>query len=154
VLDTVREGADDPEFCDARATWLTAALADRDAPALIVMHHPPFASGVTWMDPAQADWSEPIGRAIEAAPQVIGIVCGHVHRSIHRTWCGVPASTAPATAHQVALNLTTGAPPELSLEASGFQLHRWDGHDLVTYTASVEGFSKRFSSPLASGPGR
>lgn len=142
VLDTIREGSDDPEYCEARTAWLAANLPS-DQPTLIVMHHPPFACGIEWLEPADPGWSEPIGALIDRAPNVIGILCGHVHRGIHRTWHGVPTSTAPSTAHQVALDLSPDAPPSLSLEAPGFHLHRWDGRSLTTYAASLQGFSAR-----------
>jgi 3',5'-cyclic AMP phosphodiesterase CpdA len=152
VLDTVEEGSDDPEFCEARVAWLAAQLTD-DRPTVIAMHHPPFASGIGWLDPANPHWSDPIGDLIERAPNVVRLICGHVHRGIHRTWRGVPVSAAPSTAHQVALDLTPGASPLLSLEAPGLHLHRWDGRDLTTYAVAIPGFSDRFP-PNATGSAR
>ena len=151
VLDTVREGSDEPEFCEARLAWLRARLAD-PRPTVLAMHHPPFACGVGWVDAADPRWSEPFGDIIAGAPGIVRILCGHVHRAIFRNWRGVPISTAPASAYQVALSLSPDALPALSLEAPGFQLHRWDGRDLVTYGAAFAGFGERFdlaASPVA-----
>lgn len=144
VLDTVREGSDEPEYCAERLAWLAANLPS-DKPTLLAMHHPPFATGIDWLDAKDPDWSAPIGDLVAQASNVVRIVCGHVHRGIHRTWRGVPVSTAPSVAHQVALDLTPGAPPRFSFEAPGFQLHRWDGRDLTTYAVTIDGFSDRFA---------
>lgn len=137
VLDTVTEGSDEPSFCKTRAAWLAQMLATSDAPTIIALHHPPFPCGVTWLEPKEADWAELLARILGDAPQVIRLISGHVHRAIHTIWHGVPASTAPSTAHQVFLDLTPQSEPRLSHEAPGFQLHRWADKQLVTYTAST-----------------
>lgn len=142
VLDTLCEGSDDGSYCDERSAWLAEQL-DGGRPTVLVMHHPPFRSGIRWLDPIDIGWSDPIKRAIEDAPHVIRILCGHVHREIYGTWHGIPVSTCPSTAHQVALDLSPTAEAELSTEPPGFQLHHWNGSDLITHTASVEGFFKR-----------
>ena len=146
VLDTVLEGAGDPAFCEARAQWLRRELDRADRPVQIAIHHPPFRTGLSWLDPADAGWSDPIGLAVRGRAAVRRIVCGHVHRPIQRLWHGVMASTAPATAHQVFLDLTPGSPPLLSQEAPGFQLHHCDGEDFTTYTGAIPGFLDTFPS--------
>jgi 3',5'-cyclic AMP phosphodiesterase CpdA len=142
VLDTVKAGSNEPAFCAERLAWLREELSRSDEPALIAMHHPPFATGVDWVDAKNSRWSAELGSVLADAGCVRGIVCGHVHRSIHRVWQGIPVSTAPAVAPQVELQLAPGALPAFSLESPGFLLHRWDGEQLITYTASVDGFGK------------
>jgi 3',5'-cyclic-AMP phosphodiesterase len=144
ALDTLCEGSDEPELCVARLTWLRERLAD-PRPTLLVMHHPPFSCGVDWVDAAEPRWSEPLGELVARAPGLVRILCGHVHRAMFRSWRGVLASTAPSTAHQVPFAFAAGARPALSTEAPGFQLHRWDGRDLVTYGAAIPGFAERFA---------
>jgi 3',5'-cyclic AMP phosphodiesterase CpdA len=151
VLDTVQEGADDPDFCEARASWLSAEL-DTERPTIVAMHHPPFRSGVAWLDPANSEWSAPLASALQGRRHVVRILCGHVHRGVHATWEGIAASTAPSTAHQVDLDLRPDAPPRLTLEAPGFHLHHWDGRHLQTYTAAIPGFATRFSPTPSANP--
>jgi 3',5'-cyclic AMP phosphodiesterase CpdA len=51
ALDTLVEGSEDGALCEERLAWLDAALAaEPDRPALVFMHHPPFESGIWWMD--------------------------------------------------------------------------------------------------------
>ncbi len=109
------------------------------------MHHPPFATGVGWVDAKNRNWSAELGSVLANSGRVRGILCGHVHRSIQRIWHGFPVTTAPATAPQVALHLSARALPAFSHEPPGFLLHRWDGEQLTTYVASVDGFSQSFA---------
>ena len=144
VLDTVTPGSGDASFCEERARWLDRILGASTRPSLLVTHHPPFATGIGWMDPATLNWTGHLADAILGHPgQVIGIVSGHIHRAIHTRAFGVPASSCPSTAHQVALDfLEENA--LFSEEAPGFQLHRWEGGQLTTYTASFDRFLAHF----------
>jgi 3',5'-cyclic-AMP phosphodiesterase len=141
VLDTVQAGTAEPTFCAARVESLRHMLAGSREPALVAMHHPPFATGVDWVDARNSAWSGELGSILSGNACVRGIICGHVHRSLHRLWHGIPVSAAPAVAPQVALQLSPQAAPAFSLEPAGFLLHRWDGDQLITYTASVDGFA-------------
>src|SRR5215469_17559283 len=69
----------------------------------------------------------------------ICIVCGHLHRPIVRRFAGTVACTAPATAHQIALDL--GETPRLAtvMEPPGCLLHLWlgDSGGLVTHVSLI-----------------
>jgi 3',5'-cyclic-AMP phosphodiesterase len=145
VLDTVQAGSAEPTLCAARIEWLREALDRSKQPALIAMHHPPFATGVGWVDAKEPEWGAELGSILSSADCVRGIICGHVHRSLHRLWHGIPVSAAPAVAPQVNLQLSPRAAQAFSREPAGFLLHRWDGDQLITYTASVDGFAELFA---------
>ena len=50
-LDSTRAGESGAELDAERLAWLDAALsADHAGPTLLAMHHPPFRSGIDWMD--------------------------------------------------------------------------------------------------------
>jgi len=145
VLDTVTPRSDDPSFCATRANWLRRALSQSSLPVLLVMHHPPFETGIPWMDPASMEWTHLLGEAIRTSrSRIVGIVSGHIHRAIHTQVFGICASSCPSTAHQVALNFNAHS-ALLSLEPPGFQIHRWNGSSIITYTVSVERMSDVFS---------
>ena len=143
VLDTVRSGSAWPEFCAERLTWLKNQLEFSPEPGLIAIHHPPFPCGVAWLDGASSEWSSELATVLVASGRVRGIFCGHVHRAIHRLWHGIPVSTAPATAPQVYFDLSPTATSSFSLEPPAFQLHRWDGDTITTYTTITDGFDLR-----------
>lgn len=145
ALDTVREGSDDPEFCAERLAWLRHALNGAPASVLIAMHHPPFAIGMAFLNPADMSWSNELASVIRKSGKVKKIICGHFHRGIHRNWAGVSVSTAPSTAFQVAMNMTPNAAVRFSRESPGFHVHDWDGGEWTTYAASAAGFGDDFS---------
>ncbi len=104
-LDTLVPGQDGGELCDARLRWLADRLAEApDRPTVIVMHHPPFLTGVANLDDMGLAGAEELARLLARFPQVERILCGHLHRSIQVRWHGVLASVCPSTAHQVALD--------------------------------------------------
>jgi 3',5'-cyclic AMP phosphodiesterase CpdA len=143
VLDTVQSGSVGPAFCAERLVWLKSQLESSPDPILIAMHHPPFRCGVAWLDGATSEWSSELATVLVASGRVRGILCGHVHRAIHRQWHGISVSTAPATAPQVFLDLSPTATPCFSSEPPAFQLHRWDGETITTYTLTTDGFDQR-----------
>jgi hypothetical protein len=58
VLDTLEEGRHGGNFCETRAAWLSERLAEApERPTLIVLHHPPIESGLSWMtENPEAEW--------------------------------------------------------------------------------------------------
>ena len=106
VLDTVVPGEGGGLMCEARLQWLDARLGEAPArPTIVVMHHPPFKTGIAFMDALGLANAEALAAVIQRHSQVERIVCGHLHRPIQRRWAGTLVLTAPSTAHQVALTL-------------------------------------------------
>jgi 3',5'-cyclic AMP phosphodiesterase CpdA len=131
-LDTLHDGHHDGSFCETRMAWLRAVLqAAEDRPVVLAMHHPPFVSGVRWMDVMNLDWAAPLEQLVSGHPNVQAVLCGHVHRPIATRWGGTLARICPATTYQVALDLA-GPDPHLSADPPGIGLALWDGHRLVT----------------------
>jgi 3',5'-cyclic-AMP phosphodiesterase len=158
VLDTLEPGRHGGAFCEARVAWLRAQLArDTTTPTWIAMHHPPFESGITWLDSAAGEpWIRRFAGAVAGFPQVRGIVAGHLHRTIHTLWNGLSLSVCMSTAPAVALDLRPideNRPDGRELitdELPGFALHRWDGRSLTTHFECVgpHDVLARFDPPL------
>jgi 3',5'-cyclic AMP phosphodiesterase CpdA len=142
-LDTLRPGAVGGELCPARLDWLEARLAEAPArPTLLFMHHPPFATGLP-LDRYGFPGAEALGALLERQRQVRRIVCGHLHRAVHALWHGVPVSTAPATAHQIALELGA-ATSRIALEPPAIHLHTWQPETgVVTHLSPIGDFPVR-----------
>src|SRR5579862_63484 len=127
------------EMCEARLRWLDETLsAQPERPTLVFMHHPPFRTGINWMDGSGVRG----GRAMEAVVarhrNVVRVAAGHIHRPIHLAWAGTIASTAPSTCHQVALDLAGGDGFEFIMEPRAVQLHVLDpGYGLVSHLSYV-----------------
>jgi Icc protein len=139
ALDTLIPGETGGELCRERLSWLDHALAAApERPTLILMHHPPFVTGIGHMDRIGLAGIPRFAEIVARHPQVERILCGHLHRAIDRRFAGTVAGTAPSTAHQVALDLAPAAPLAFTFEPPGYQLHYWSEADgLVTHTALI-----------------
>ncbi len=139
ALDTSVTGHHHGEMCEERLRWLDSALGARpDAPTLIFMHHPPFRTGVQWMDASGLHGGRRMESIVARHPQVVRVACGHIHRPIHLSWAGTVASSAPSTCHQVTLDLNEGAGFGFIMEPRAIQLHVWDpGYGLVSHLSYV-----------------
>jgi Icc protein len=140
VIDTVMPGAPGGELCARRLQWLDRTLAAARRPTIIAQHHPPFATGLSVMD--RMTLADPAAEAAVVArhPHVERIICGHYHRTIHARFAGTIASVCPSTAHQLLLDLVPDADIRFTFEPSGFQLHLWNGSEVVSHTELVEHF--------------
>ena len=136
ALDTLDAGRHGGMLCPERLAWLDATLTARpEQPTAILMHHPPFATGITYMDGYALDNAAGLAAIVARHPHVERIICGHLHRAIDRRFAGTIASTAPSTAHQVRLNLVPDARISFNFEPAGYRLHLWQDGGLVTHTA-------------------
>lgn len=143
ALDTLVVGADAGALDQTQLDWLAARLSrTQGRPTLIMMHHPPFDTGIGFMDAmGLRDGRAEFIRLVSTYPQVERILCGHVHRAIEARVGGTLAMTCPSTCHQIALDLSGHGPAAFTLEPPGFRLHWWNGRQLVSHTASIGVFS-------------
>lgn len=144
ALDTVIPGASGGELCAERLDWLERTLAAApERPTSIIMHHPPFQTGIAHMDAIGLVGSDRFAAILARHPQVERVLCGHLHRSIQkRIGANAIASTAPSTAHQVALDLRRDGPSAFVMEPPGFQLHLWQGETgMVTHTGIIGSYA-------------
>jgi Icc protein len=141
-LDTLVPGKGTGLVCPQRLGWLASRLDEApDRPTVLFMHHPPFATGIRHMDALGLAGAEPLAALVARHPQVERVVCGHLHRPIQVRWAGTVASTAPSTAHQVALDLSDDAPATFVMEPPACQLHVWrTGTGLITHTSYIGRF--------------
>lgn len=144
-LDTLEDGRHGGAFCDVRAAWLAARLAEApDTPTLIFMHHPPVVAGIDWMDPAADEpWMLRLREVLTGQSQVQAIHCGHLHRQIVTQFAGIPLGVTPSVAPLVAMDLNPidkNVPDDRELitaEPPTYALHRWDGETLVSHYERV-----------------
>jgi 3',5'-cyclic-AMP phosphodiesterase len=139
ALDSLIPGEGGGRLCPARLDWLAARLEEQPKrPTLIALHHPPFDTGIEGMDDLNCENGPALGAIVARHPQVERIVCGHVHRPICVRWHGTVVTTAPATAHQVALDFRPGRPVAWIMEPPACHLHRWRKETgLVTHVSYI-----------------
>jgi len=144
ALDTVVPQHPHGELCGQRLDWLAARLAEQpQRPTVIALHHPPFATGLQPMDALGLRAGAPELEAIvRRYPNVERVLCGHLHRTIFRRFGGTLASTCPAPAHQIALDLSDAKRLDLVMEPPGYHLHTWQAGALVTHHVVVGDYTR------------
>jgi Icc protein len=158
VLDTLEEGRHGGAFCETRAGWLRARLAEApERPTLIVLHHPPIDSGLSWMtENPEAEWVKRLETIVASHDNIVGLIAGHLHRPVVTQWAGTTLAICPSTAPQVALDLDTIDPdapdgrPMIVADPPWFALHLWNGNSLVSHfdTAGDHNILARYGAEL------
>ena len=137
AIDSTLPGERKGVFCPARAAWLDAVLSDRpDRPTLLFIHHPPFdiddhyIAGYRRTEEAAA-LADVVGRH----PQVVRLLCGHVHCPVELPWAGTVASVMPS----IAVDVRKGVDEAEARGRPIYLLHRLSGEtDLVSLARRVD----------------
>ncbi|MBB3771899.1 3',5'-cyclic AMP phosphodiesterase CpdA [Angulomicrobium tetraedrale] len=146
ALDVTPPGEHHGEFDDATAFWLEATLAaEPERPTLVMMHQPPFASGIPYIDDYSCRGGERLAAIIARHPQVERVLCGHIHRFMQLRFGGTMLLTAPSTTTAIALRLAPDAEPASYVEPPAMLLHQWrPGTGLVTHFVPIGRFAGPF----------
>ena len=146
VLDTLEEGRHGGGFCETRAAWLSDRLAEQpERPTLLVLHHPPIETGLSWMtENPDAAWVERLRAIVSAHGNIVAMLAGHLHRPVVTRWAGTTLTVCPSTAPQVALDLNPIDPdrpdgrPMIVADPPSFGLHLWTGSGLISHYDTAE----------------
>ena len=133
-LDVTVTGQPHGRITPDHANWLEATLASASStPTLLVMHQPPFVTGIDFIDTLRAFDAGFLARTLSRHPQVIRLLAGHVHRFTLTEFAGRPALTAPAVATSLALTFAPDAGPTFVTEPPAMLLHHWRDGQLTTH---------------------
>ena len=106
ALDTTVPGKPHGWLCEARLGWLDETLSrEPSRPTLLFQHHPPFETGIDYMDAMNLRNGAEQLELLAKHPQVKHVACGHVHRPCETAIGGVGLSIAPNAAHAISLAL-------------------------------------------------
>jgi 3',5'-cyclic AMP phosphodiesterase CpdA len=134
-------------FGPADATWLESELAAHaDRPTLIAIHHPPFETGIWWMDCVGLEGADELEAVVRRHSQVIKVLSGHVHRTIQANWGSCPLWVCPSTAFSISIDLDPAHEPAESAEGPAFSLHAYTGNTIVSHVVPVGSAAQR--SPI------
>ncbi|MDX1484171.1 MAG: metallophosphoesterase [Alphaproteobacteria bacterium] len=100
ALDSVGAGERKGVFCAERLAWLDDTLArEPNRPTVLFMHHPPFDIVPHYVGGyrCQQDAAD-LAAVVSRHPQVVRLLCGHVHCLHREVWGGTSATTMPSVA--------------------------------------------------------
>lgn len=135
-IDTLVEGSGGGMIDQETADFLSTSLAF-DGPILLAMHHPPFASGIRFMDDIGLAGTDLLAQCLAASPAEIRIVCGHLHMMTAGTIAGATAIVSPSTCSSFDIDFRPDAPVGFFPGGGGFMVHDWSGSFRSTHIASV-----------------
>ena len=145
LIDSSVPGLPHGELAADTLAWLDATLgASTTRPALLFLHHPPFATGIGHMDRQNLRNADDLAAILRKHQRARLVAAGHVHRSTLTTFAGIAATICPAPNHAVALDLDGHLPSSFLVEPPAFHLHAWFagenfGH-VVTHLVPIGAF--------------
>jgi Icc protein len=139
ALDSCPPGRHHGHIESAGLSWLRSTLeADSRKPTVVIMHHPPFVSGISYLDEYRYIEAAQLEAVLRSFSNIEAVLCGHVHRPMARRWAGTVVLACPSTTTEIALQLSPGAEPQSYLGPPACMLHLWSpAHGLVSHTSYV-----------------
>ena len=132
MLNSHLDNSELPCFGPRRQQWLAAQLEASDKPTLIAIHHPPFRTGIEFIDMVGPQWYREMGEIVARHPQVLKIVCGHGHLDLQGRLGGVPVWMVGAIAHQLIAGRVVDIAPSFENARVPPVLHHWLDGDIVS----------------------
>lgn len=113
-------------------------VAEYELVVPLLNHHPPFISGIGYLDAYRYLDAEPLKAVIARFNNIEAILVGHVHRGMVHRWAGTVVLSCPSTTTEIALQLKADAKPQSFLGPPACMLHLWDaGRRLVSHTSYI-----------------
>jgi len=137
-IDSTSAGERKGRICEKRQAWLDETLREQpDRPTLLFIHHPPFDVGEHYVGGyRRPEEALALDRIVSGHPQVIGLLCGHVHWLVEREWAGTKARIMPS----IAVDVRKGIDETEAGERPIYLLHRHsDEAGLVSQARMVDG---------------
>ena len=137
VCDTSQPGRDDGAL---DVEWLGGADRAARCRTIIAMHHPPVLMGLQWLDEIGLPRHDRAALAtlLDANPQVVRVVAGHVHKTATAALGGCTVVTCAATNIQAALDFEAPGMKLAEDEPPSFLVHAFleSGH-VITHVQPV-----------------
>ncbi len=136
-LDSTVAGASGGRIGPEQLAWLKRMLDDR--PTLVFMHHPPVKVSILETDHDGFEGSAALEALIREHPNVLRILCGHIHLTTHAAWAGTIVSTAPSIGMALRRDLSMTKPSAFYLSPPAYLLHHMTDHGtLISHHVNVD----------------
>lgn len=141
MLDTHVPGEAGGRLDGGRLEWLAERLAQEpERPTLVALHHPPLGSGVQVMDAITLDDPQALERVITAHPNVLRVLCGHMHTTTTQAFAGTVLMTLGGTEGTFLPDLGQPEKFVIQVQPGLCLLHHWrPGAGLTSFTSVIEG---------------
>lgn len=140
LLDTLDEQAairHSGRLCTQRLDWLQSVLSDaNDKPCLLLLHHPPFATGFSGMDAIGLTNAADLRDILKDSP-VVHVLAGHIHRTITATFDTIPMTTFKSPCHQMPMVLGAHGSGHSVDEPGAYGIILTQGADVVVHFEDV-----------------
>jgi 3',5'-cyclic-AMP phosphodiesterase len=110
LCDSTIPGRDDGCLADETLDWLESVLSESsgDASVFVCFHHPPVTLHSPFIDEIRQRGEQRLAEVIARHPQVVAVLCGHVHTPAATTFAGRPLLVAPGVASTLRLPWENG----------------------------------------------
>lgn len=139
ALDSTDPDAPNGRICPARAAWLEARLAESNLPTLLFLHHPPMKCGLEETDTPPLEGASRLGAVVEKHPQILRILCGHIHILAQALWHGQLVCAAPSIGMRLSWSPARLSPSRFLSSAPAYlwHMHNADG-TMVTHEFTLD----------------
>lgn len=146
ALDSTVPGLHHGHIEQAGLDWLRTTLTSNPIkPTVVMLHHPPFACGIPYMDTYRYLEPEPLAKVLSDLDNIHLVLCGHVHRQMLHRWAGTVVCACPSTTTEIALRLSPDARPASFMGPPACLLHLWDDtQGMVSHTSYIGSFQGPF----------
>ncbi|MEM7168582.1 MAG: phosphodiesterase [Pseudomonadota bacterium] len=139
-LDTLIQGQGGGRLSPTSLDFLDQALLHSpNIAVLIAMHHPPFMSGLPFMDCIGLNDFQALEKMLQAADNNIRIICGHLHNVITAELGGRTVVAGASCISTFPIDYREDAPGGFNTLPVGYMLHEWEMGFRSTYVPMMSG---------------
>ena len=126
-LDTLIEEQGGGELDETTLTFLETKLNSLDnQPIVLILHHPPFKSGIKFMDSiGLIGGCERLTDILSSFSGNLILVCGHIHRNVSTIIGGHSVISSPSVCSSFLYNIHNDAPVGFLKQEGGMLLHQF-----------------------------
>lgn len=141
-LDSCITGQHHGHFSTESINWLESVLeTDQLKPTIIMMHHHPFNSGISYMDEYRHEETSSFETLLRRYNNIEAVTCGHVHRVMFKRWCNTIIFSCPSTTTEIDLQFDVKAKPQSHEGIQACMLHLWDKDEgLLSHVSHIGTF--------------
>ncbi len=137
-LDTLIDGFGGGEIDAETASFASSALQSAgERSILIALHHPPFPSGIQFMDDIGLVGIDALEATLRVSPNPTRIICGHVHSTIVANVGGTTAMSSAALCSTFTTDFRPVAPVGFTTQPGGYMVHVLEDGDFRSTAISL-----------------